>query len=100
MKFGQFEKWCVENCKNITQQTRSKYMRLANNARGSDLLTTGVGLRQAYISKNATGFGFTDNASLKDSKPVWVPQLRWNFNNIIAGCAPLTLRRFRVRPVS
>ena len=50
MKFGQFEKWCRENCKKVSKATVKNYMRLANSQHVSHLLTTGVGLRQAYIA--------------------------------------------------
>jgi hypothetical protein len=48
VKFGQFEKWCAENCKGIERKTVQRYTSLAT--RGSHLLATGIGLRQAYIA--------------------------------------------------
>ena len=48
LKFGQFDSWCAEHCKKIGKVTLTKYMRLANH--GEHLLTTGIGLRQAYIA--------------------------------------------------
>lgn len=46
--YGGFGKWLKENCKAITEKTAQKYMQLAN--RGSELMGTGLGLRQAYIA--------------------------------------------------
>jgi hypothetical protein len=48
--FGGFEKWVKDNCKGIVASTARRYMSLAKRAHGSDLLTTSIGLRQAYIA--------------------------------------------------
>lgn len=48
--FGQFEKWCRENCKKVSEKTARNYMRLAKGQSVADLLATGGGLKEAYIS--------------------------------------------------
>jgi len=46
--FGGFGKWIKENCAGISESTAQNYMRLSQHV--GDLLATGVGLRQAYVS--------------------------------------------------